>query len=301
MTIKNPFNELGLAPAAVKAAGYERCMDLAQAMYRQMSKYRHPDVGGSAKSFAALEEAMRFLEDPSLRKEFYDEYVGKLGEARLQQVREQNDSLKLELNMVRERLSQAIGAPFSPGSIQNLTPGTLLLISDHPDWILLRADEAGVTMQYLEEGEAKRQTALWDNQGTGRSFIVTHTQRAFHWDQSKITKAEAGFWLAAPAGETKTQYLARLEPIGKAVAVPFDLIACLGYSVVNRNTADTQRALNASVMPRSGVGAAALSDSSAQALSFRPELGATLIISRYADARTFQPLGTIQGGLIPQP
>lgn len=301
MTFKNPFEELGLTPAVVKTAGYESSLDLAERVYRTVSRYRHPDTGGKPADFAKLEEAMRFLRDPSMRREFFDEYAGKTGATRLTKAREQIDELKLNEGRLRDLLSQAIGAPYTVGSVQNLARGTLLLIQAHPSWILLSAEEDGLYLQYLElEDESQRAETFWPVKG-GVKFVQVKQGRAYSWSASGRASVEDGFWrVASDDPETGTQLISRLHPLGRKARYPEELVVCLNFETGKESGKMTAlKSLN-STGRQSRTTASALSYANAEAISFTPVIGGLLIATdKRSLAGKFQPVGTIVGGVIP--
>jgi hypothetical protein len=301
MAFKNPFEEIGLSPSAVKAAGYDDCLSLAEAMYKLMSKYRHPDAGGTQASFAKLEEAMRYLRDPAMRKEFFEEYAGKAGSTKLQQTRDKLDEVRLDEWRLRELLAESIGAPYIPGTLQNLVPGTMLLVRDAFDLTLITAEADGsLTQQHLQEEDPKRVEVLWEQTGTGRPFVQTRGGRAYCWSDSRPTKAKPGFWRVAPADETGTQQVTPLTPLGKKAPLPYRLSVCLGKTT--SRTRDKALAGINSTSERRSMSAEALSFGDAQRLSFFPEMNYQLI-AVYPErvGNKFIIAGEIDGGVIVDP
>jgi hypothetical protein len=301
MAFKNPFEEIGLSPAAVKAAGYDECLSIAETMYRLMSKYRHPDAGGTPANFAKLEEAMRYLRDPAQRKEFFEEYAGKAGSTKLQKAREKIDEIKLDEHRLRELLAESISAPYIPGTLQNLVPGTMLLVRDRLDLTLVTAEEDGsLSKQHLLEDVPRRVEALWDASGTGRPFVITRNRRAYCWASSRATTVVSGFWRVAPVDETGTQLVTPLTPLGKKVPLPYRLSICLDKAV--GKTRD--RALSGinSTAERRSMSAEALSFSDASRISFFPEMNYQLI-AVYPErvGNKFVIAGEIDGGVIVDP
>lgn len=301
MAFKNPFEEIGLSPAAIKAAGYDDCLSLAEAMYKLMSKYRHPDAGGTQASFAKLEEAMRYLRDPTMRKEFFDEYAGKTGSTKLQQTREKLDGVKLDERRLRELLAESIGAPYVPGTLQNLVPGTLLLVRDAFDLTLITAESDGsLTKQHLQEKDPIRVEVLWGESGTGRPFVQTRGGRAYCWSANRPTKAKPGLWRVAPSDETGTQLVTPLTPLGQRAPLPYRLSMCL--EKVPGKIGDKALASINSTAERRSMSASTLSFGDAQRMSFFPEMGYQLI-AVYPDrfGNKFVVAGTIDGGVIRDP
>jgi len=60
----NPFAILGIRPEILSGKDVERIEKLVQSVGRVMSAHEHPDAGGNARRFNAIQEARGILEDP---------------------------------------------------------------------------------------------------------------------------------------------------------------------------------------------------------------------------------------------
>lgn len=308
---KNPFEELGLTPAAVKAAGELRALDLAKAAYRYVSSFRHPDRGGKADDFARVEEAMRILEDPVQRKEFFEEYAGKTSQKRMASLREEVHEQKAMLTALRELFAQFIEAPYVPGSLPASRPGTLLLIRlERYQHALLRVGDHGEVYQtYVEIASDEQRRETIHTVRSSRAFCVARDGRAYTWRSAARTEAEDGMWLLAPSDAgTGTQLVYPITTVGKEAATPFRLAFGLDFASTSARHKEGKEATLAIGALNTGVqrgategivtpkGAAAI----AEHIVLDPRVGTQLVVSKQNHSKPFEIFGQIEGGVIPQ-
>jgi|GEM_PF-5243125 len=309
-SFKNPFEELGLTPAAVKVAGEAGSLDIAKAAFRHIaSAYRHPDRGGKASDYASVIEAMRLLQDPITRKEFYEEYAGSTKTARAASQRAQIHELELEKRALQGRISQLIESAYVPGSLANLMPETKLLIaaSGRNSYQLLRIDSHGILQtQYARSLEGDHREMIYPC-NSGQTFVVTNSGTAYSWYSSRKTDVEDGMWLVGPSNETETQYVYPLEVYGKEVDADMHLVLALDFpagaagetravtkvvSVLNEGVARSQRENHVSGTTLGGA---------SEYMTFEPVLGSQLIAGRVTRHNPLVALGRIAGGVITSP
>lgn len=307
----NPFEELGLTPAIVKAAGEDRALKLANDAYKLVSFIRHPDMGGKEEDFAALEEAIRILrDDPVARKEFFEDYAGITKTDRIASQRAQINDLTLEVRSLQGRLGQVLEAPFVPGSLTRLVPGTKLVVSavNRGDYLLLTVSPQGRLMkQFVRELEGEHRDIIAPA-GAGRSFCQTESGWAYVWDRRWSTTAEDGMWLLGPAdADTATQVVYPLEAYGREAQADFELVLALdwGNEVARAHAASNAviSSLNTGIRKSKSehhVQAVSLGAAS-EAMIFEPKIGAELIVGNSGNVTSpLSRLGTIQGGLLPK-